>query len=84
MNRFEHNRESWNEVTPLHAESSFYDVDSFKKGKTSLNHIEIVELGNIKGKKILHLQCHFGMDTLSLARKGADVVGVDISDASIQ
>jgi len=84
MNSFEHNRESWNEVTPLHAESSFYDVDSFKKGKTSLNHIEIEELGNIKGKKILHLQCHFGMDTLSLARQGAEVVGVDISDASIQ
>lgn len=84
MNSFEHNRESWNELTPLHADSSFYDLDSFKNGKTSLNHIEIEELGDIKGKKILHLQCHFGMDTLSLARQGAEVVGVDISDASIQ
>lgn len=84
MDSFEHNRQSWNELTTLHAESSFYNVDSFKKGKTSLNHIEIEELGDIKGKKILHLQCHFGMDTLSLARLGAEVVGVDISDASIQ
>jgi len=84
MNNFEHNRESWNEVTPLHTESSFYDVDSFKDGKTSLNHIEIEELGDVRGKKILHLQCHFGMDTLSLARQGAEVIGVDISDASIQ
>ncbi len=84
MNNFEHNRESWNELTTLHADSNFYDIDSFKKGKTSLNHIEIEELGDIKGKKILHLQCHFGMDTLSLARQGAEVVGVDISDTSIQ
>ena len=84
MNNFEYNRESWNELTTLHADSNFYDIDSFKKGKTSLNHIEIEELGDIKGKKILHLQCHFGMDTLSLARQGAEVVGVDISDMSIQ
>lgn len=84
MDIFEHNRESWNELTTLHAESRFYDVDSFKKGKTSLNHIEIDELGDIKGKKLLHLQCHFGMDTLSLARQGAEVFGVDISDTSIQ
>ena len=84
MNNFENNRESWNELTSLHADSIFYDIDSFKKGKTSLNHIEIEELGDIKGKKILHLQCHFGMDTLSLAREGAEVVGVDISDTSIQ
>ncbi len=84
MDSFEQNRQSWNELTTLHAESSFYDVKSFKKGKTSLNHIEIEELGDIRGKKILHLQCHFGMDTLSLARKGADVTGVDISDTSIQ
>ena len=84
MNNFEYNRESWNELTILHADSNFYDMDNFKKGKTSLNHIEIEELGDIKGKKILHLQCHFGMDTLSLARQGAEVVGVDISDASIQ
>jgi ubiquinone/menaquinone biosynthesis C-methylase UbiE len=84
MDSFEQNRQSWNELTTLHAESSFYNIDSFKKGKTSLNHIEIEELGDILGKKLLHLQCHFGMDTLSLARQGAEVVGIDISDTSIQ
>ena len=42
-------------MTPLHAEYCFYDVDSFKKGETSLNHIEIEELVDIKGNKILHL-----------------------------
>lgn len=60
---FEHNRKSWNELTILHADSSFYDINSFKKGKTSLNHIEIEELGDIKGKRLLHLQRHIGMDT---------------------
>ncbi|MFO7844178.1 MAG: class I SAM-dependent methyltransferase [Bacteroidales bacterium] len=84
MDSFEQNRQSWNELTTLHAESGFYNVEGFKNGKTSLNHIEIEELGDVKGKKLLHLQCHFGMDTLSLARKGAEVVGVDISDTSVK
>jgi len=84
MDSFENNRQSWNVLTTLHAESNFYNINGFKKGKTSLNHIEIEELGDITGKKLLHLQCHFGMDTLSLARQGANVVGVDISDTSIQ
>ncbi|MCL3779251.1 class I SAM-dependent methyltransferase [Prolixibacteraceae bacterium JC049] len=83
MNDFEHNRASWNELTSLHIDSDFYDLEGFKKEKSSLNHIELEELGDITNKKLLHLQCHFGMDTLSLARLGAEVVGVDISDASI-
>jgi len=84
MNKFEYNRESWNEKTALHVESDFYDVDGFKNGKSSLNQIELDEIGDLRGKKLLHLQCHFGMDTLSFAREGADVTGVDISDESIR
>ncbi len=84
MNDFENNRESWNELTPLHVDSDFYNLKNFKKGKTSLNHIEVEEIGDVKGKKLLHLQCHFGMDTLSFARLGADVTGIDISDESIK
>ncbi len=84
MDYFEHNRQSWNELTSLHVESSFYELEAFKKGNNSLNHIELEELGDIRGKKILHLQCHFGMDSLSLARLGAEVTGIDISDASIK
>ncbi|NPD46919.1 MULTISPECIES: bifunctional 2-polyprenyl-6-hydroxyphenol methylase/3-demethylubiquinol 3-O-methyltransferase UbiG [unclassified Lentimicrobium] len=84
MNNFEENRQSWNELTNLHADSRFYDIEGFLKGKSSLNHIELEELGDIRGKKILHLQCHFGMDSLSLARMGAEVTGIDISDTSIQ
>ena len=84
MNHFEQNRQSWNSLTTLHAKSDFYNVERFKQGKTSLNPIEIEELGDVKGKNLLHLQCHFGLDTLSLARAGAKVTGIDISDTSIQ
>lgn len=77
------NKKWWNDVTPVHAVSKLYDLKSFKKGKTSLQSIELSELPNVKGKKLLHLLCHFGMDTLSWARKGAVVTGVDLSDDSI-
>jgi SAM-dependent methyltransferase len=78
------NRKSWNEKTEIHLKSDFYDVKGFLKGKSSLNSIELSLLGDVKGKKILHLQCHFGQDTLSLARMGAVVTGVDLSDKAIQ
>jgi len=57
---FEENKKLWNQRTVVHKDSSFYDVASFLQGKSSLNEIELQELGNVKGKKILHLQCHFG------------------------
>ena len=78
MGHFDLNRESWNEFTPSHVDSYFYDLKSFKEGASSLNNIELNELGDISGKDLLHLQCHFGMDTLSLARLGANVTGVDL------
>jgi ubiquinone/menaquinone biosynthesis C-methylase UbiE len=84
MNYFELNRASWNEFTPSHVDSDFYDLASFKKGTSSLNTIELDALGDVSGKDLLHLQCHFGMDTLSLARLGANVTGVDLSDVSIK
>lgn len=81
---FEANKKLWNSRTPLHAASDFYNVEEFKKGKTSLNDIELSEVGNVEGKSLLHLQCHFGMDTLSWARLGAKVTGIDISDEAIR
>ncbi|MEO6254793.1 MAG: class I SAM-dependent methyltransferase [Ferruginibacter sp.] len=80
---FEENKKSWNKRTAVHKDSAFYDLDSFKKGKSSLNKIELEELGDVKGKTLLHLQCHFGMDTMSWAREGAKVTGVDFSDQAI-
>ena len=84
MDYVEVNKENWNKRTENHYSSDFYDVESFIKGKSSLNEIELDLLGNISGKSILHLQCHFGQDSISLARLGANVTGVDLSDKSIE
>lgn len=83
-NYIEINRQSWNNRVEAHLKSKFYDVESFLKGKTSLNSIELDLLCDVKGKSILHLQCHFGQDTISLSRLGADVTGVDLSDKAIE
>lgn len=80
---FEANKKLWNKRVTIHVNSSFYDVSSFKAGKTSLNEIELTALGDVKGKSLLHLQCHFGMDTISWAREGAIVTGVDFSEKAI-
>ncbi|TGE29211.1 class I SAM-dependent methyltransferase [Hymenobacter metallicola] len=77
------NRALWNARTGPHLASEFYAVEAFKAGSTSLNSIELALLGDVAGLRILHLQCHFGQDTLSLARLGARVTGVDLSDAAI-
>ena len=77
------NRRSWNKKTDIHVTSEFYDLPAFLQGKSSLNDIELNLLGDIKGKSVLHLQCHFGQDTISLSRLGARAVGVDLSDKAI-
>ena len=77
------NRALWNTRTDVHVESEFYDVEGFLAGNTSLKEIELNLLGDIRSKKVLHLQCHFGQDTLSLARLGAEVTGADLSDRAI-
>ena len=78
------NRNSWNKRAELHIDSEFYDVKGFLAGKSSLNSIELELLGDINGKSVLHLQCHFGQDTISLSRMGAEVTGVDLSDKAIE
>lgn len=84
QNYIEINRQSWNNRTDIHLRSEFYGLDDFLKGKTSLNDIELNLLGNLQGKNILHLQCHFGQDSISLSRLGAEVTGIDLSDRAIQ
>ena len=85
MNEYtEANRRHWDEITPVHAASDFYDVASFRAGKTKLKPVELEELGDVRGKSLLHLQCHFGLDTLSWAREGAVVTGVDYSEPAIE
>lgn len=82
-NYLELNRREWNKRTHLHFKSEFYGLNDFLEGKSSLNDIELELLGDVSGKSVLHLQCHFGMDSLSLARLGADVTGLDLSDVAI-
>lgn len=84
QNYLEINRQSWNNRTDTHLKSEFYNLEGFLNGKNSLNKIELDLLGDITGKKILHLQCHFGQDTISLSRLGANVTGVDLSDKAIE
>jgi SAM-dependent methyltransferase len=80
----EGNRALWDELTPIHVASDFYDVDGFRSGRSSLRHVELGEMGDVAGKSLLHLQCHFGLDTISWARLGADATGVDLSPRSIE
>ncbi len=77
------NQALWDEWTDIHAESKYYDLESFMAGKSSLKALDIVEVGAVAGKTLLHLQCHFGMDTLSWARLGAQATGVDFSEKAI-
>lgn len=83
-NYLDKNKASWNRRTKYHLTSDFYDVKGFLEGKTSLKSIETELLGDVKEKTVLHLQCHFGQDSLSLARLGAEVTGVDLSDKAIE
>lgn len=83
-NYFEVNKDTWNKKVTIHAQSEMYDMEAFKMGKTSLMPYELKALGNVEGKSLLHLQCHFGQDTLSWSRMGARCVGVDLSDEGIK
>ncbi len=77
------NRANWDDRTAVHAESDFYDLAGFRDGASTLRPFEITELGDVAGRSLLHLQCHMGQDTLSWARLGADVTGLDFSAAAI-
>ncbi|MGI8756609.1 MAG: class I SAM-dependent methyltransferase [Acidimicrobiales bacterium] len=78
------NRAWWDERAPVHAVSPFYDVDGFREGRDSLQPFETALLGDVRGLRLLHLQCHFGLDSMSWARShGASVVGLDFSSVAI-
>jgi SAM-dependent methyltransferase len=82
-NSIEINRKYWDARTPSHLTSDFYDVNAFKNGANSLSVIELEGLPDVAGKSLLHLQCHFGQDTLNWARLGAKVTGIDLCGAAI-
>ncbi|MFE7564404.1 class I SAM-dependent methyltransferase [Kitasatospora sp. NPDC057500] len=78
------NRANWDGRVPVHVASDFYDVAGFVEGKESLRGFELAEVGEVRGKSLLHLQCHFGQDTLSWARHGATVTGLDFSRPAVE
>ena len=77
------NLKFWDSIVEEHVQSDFYDVPSFLKGKTSLDSLELELVGDVSGRTLLHLQCHFGLSTLSWVRLGAIATGVDFSPAAI-
>jgi 2-polyprenyl-3-methyl-5-hydroxy-6-metoxy-1,4-benzoquinol methylase len=81
--RMEANRRSWDEALPVHLGSRYYDVAAFRAGRETLWPAELEELGDVAGRTVLHLQCHFGLDSLSLASRGARVTGVDFSEPAV-
>ena len=81
---FQANKHLWNQRTAVHKDSSFYDLEGFKKGANVLTPIELNEIGQVYGRSLLHLQCHFGMDTMSFSRMGAKCTGIDLSDEAIK
>jgi len=81
---FEANKKLWNKRVYININSDFYGNDKFINTKYSLNSIELNELGDVSGKRILHLQCHYGQDTLSLGNLGGEVTGVDFSEEAIK
>ena len=78
------NKDMWDDRVNVHKKSKFYDVEGFLKGKQTLDPIELDEVGDVNGKSLLHLMCHFGMDTLSWARLGARTTGIDFSEKAVK
>jgi len=77
------NQEGFNLRARAHLNSSYYDVERFKQGHNMLRKLEQEELGDVRGRSLLELQCHIGVNSMSLARMGAQVTGTDISDEAI-
>jgi SAM-dependent methyltransferase len=78
------NRASWDERVPIHTAGDFYDLPAFVAGREALRDFELAEVGDVSGRSLLHLQCHIGTDTLSWARHGALVTGLDFSGAAVE
>jgi SAM-dependent methyltransferase len=77
------NRANWDERVGVHLGPGGYDLTDLRQGRGRLDPIVEAELPGVSGKRVMHLQCHFGKDTLSLAQRGAEVVGLDFSAAAI-
>lgn len=77
------NQMLWDEWADIHAQSPWYDLDAIRAGECRLRDYELEEVGNVKGKTLLHLMCQIGTDTVCWAREGASAVGVDFSPRAV-
>ena len=78
------NRDRWDDLVDIHSKSDFYDVEGFRKGGLRIADYEVEEVGDVTDKTLLHLQCHFGLDTMSWARLGAKATGADFSAEAVE
>lgn len=78
------NKQTWNNKVDIHVDSDFYEQEKFLNGKLTLPQTDLDALGDVSGKRILHLQCHFGQDSMTLSRLGAKVTGIDFSEKAIE
>ncbi|HKG19721.1 MAG TPA: class I SAM-dependent methyltransferase [Candidatus Limnocylindrales bacterium] len=78
------NRALWDRWTAVHARSEYYDLDAFRAGEARLPDFEVAEVGDVRGKRLVHLMCHLGVDTLCWAKLGAKATGLDISERSVE
>lgn len=78
------NRAYWDHLVGLHVPSAFYDVEGFAAGRQDIDPLVMDALGAVEGLRVLHLQCHFGLDSLALARRGAQVTGLDFSPKAVE
>ena len=78
------NRALWDRWTAIHERSEYYDLDAFRAGESRLPEFEVAEVGDVTGKRLVHLMCHLGADTLSWAKLGAEVTGLDLSERSVE
>ena len=83
MDALDLNRAHWDALAAVHGQDAYYDKDALVSGRDSLNEFEAAAVGDVTGLDVLHLQCHIGFDSISLARRGARVTGVDFSPASL-
>ena len=81
---YEVNKKRWNELVGIHVHANAYKLNEVLAGGSSLHSLEVDAIGDVAGKSLLHLQCHFGLDTLSWATRGARVTGVDFSETAIE
>jgi ubiquinone/menaquinone biosynthesis C-methylase UbiE len=82
--RMQSNQQGWNRRALAHVDSTYYDLDAFRAGKSSLRSLERGALGDVSGKDFLHLQCHIGLNAISWARLGANVTAVDFADEALK